>query len=396
LDLAESVYASAVETLRRCCCPCGLKASGQLSGHRQIWARDSMISLLGARHIPNDCVQAALRASISTLKRHQSPAGEIPNNVDWEAGRPNFRAYADAGLWWIIGSSLLVPDPDTVRVILKWYECQDVDHSGLIQMQESADWQDLFCTRGKGLYLNCLYVIALRAAARVVASSDAAESERYMERAGKVAEQVNQWFWYRGDGNMLRHISHTFSTESKQERDSLGRKRWVPQKQHLVDEQYYLPYLGFRAVGEWFDSLGNLLAILGGIADRRQTEIILDFITHRSLDSPPLRSLTPAVRPGDPDWRDYYGMLNLPHHYHNGGAWPFIGGFYVAALLKAGRRDAAEVALRNLAALNQRGGFNEWHHGQTGLAMGVRDQAWSAGMFLFAFECVRTGQMDLV
>jgi glycogen debranching enzyme len=109
-----------------------------------------------------------------------------------------------------------------------------------------------------------------------------------------------------------------------------------------------------------------------------------------------LRSLTPAVRPGDPDWRDYYGMLNLPHHYHNGGVWPFIGGFYVAALLKAGRSDAAEAALRNLAALNQRGGFNEWHHGQTGLAMGVGDQAWSAGMFLFAFECVRTGQMDLV
>lgn len=354
-----------------------------------------MISLLGARLVPDDRIQTALRASISILKRHQSPTGEIPNNVDWEADRPNFRAYADAGLWWIIGSSLLAPDPDTVRVILKWYECQDVDHSGLIQMQESADWQDLFCTRGKGLYLNCLYVIALRAAAGVVASLDPAESKRYNQRARQVAEQVNQWFWYRGDADMLRHISHTFSTESRQDRDSLGRKRWLPEKQHLVDEQYYLPYLGFRAVGEWFDSLGNLLAILSGIADRRQTQIILDFIARHSLDTWPLRSLTPAVRPGDPDWRDYYGMLNVPHHYHNGGVWPFIGGFYVAALLKAGRRDAAEVALRNLAALNQQGGFNEWHHGQTGLAMGVSDQAWSAGMFLFAFECVRAGQVEL-
>jgi glycogen debranching enzyme len=355
-----------------------------------------MISLLGARSIPDDCIQSALRASISTLKRHQSVAGEIPNNVDWEAGRTNFRAYADAGLWWIIGSSLLVPDPDTVRMILKWYECQDVDHSGLIQMQESADWQDLFCTRGKGLYLNCLYVIALRAAAGVVAHSNAADSERYIERADQVAEQVNRWFWYKGDGDMLRHISHTFSTENKQDRDSLGRKRWIPEKRYLVNEQYYLPYLGFRAVGEWFDSLGNLLAILGGIADRRQTQIILDFIARHSLDTWPLRSLTPAVLPGDPDWRDYYGMLNLPHHYHNGGVWPFIGGFYVAALLKAGRGDAAEAALRNLAALNLEGGFNEWHHGETGAAMGVRDQAWSAGMFLFAFECVRTGQMELV
>jgi glycogen debranching enzyme len=355
-----------------------------------------MISLLGARLIPDDGIQTALRASLSILKGHQSPTGEIPNNVDWEVGQPNFRAYADAGLWWIIGSSLLAPDPDAVRVILNWYECQDVDHSGLIQMQESADWQDLFCTRGKGLYLNCLYVIALRAAARLAALSDPAESKRYSDRAGRVAEQVNQWFWYRGDGDMLRYVAHTFSTESKQERDSLGRKRWIPEKRYLVNEQYYLPYLGFRAVGEWFDSLGNLLSILSGIADQRQTDIILDFIARHSLDTWPLRSLTPAVRPGDSDWRDYYGMLNLPHQYHNGGVWPFIGGFYVAALLKAGRGDQATAALQRLAALNQQGGFNEWHHGETGVAMGVRDQAWSAGMFLFAFEYVRTGQIELV
>jgi hypothetical protein len=92
LDFAESVYSSAIETLRRCCCPYGLKASGQLSGHRLIWARDSMISLLGARLISDDRIQTALDASLSILKCHQSPTGEIPNNVDWEAGRPNFRA----------------------------------------------------------------------------------------------------------------------------------------------------------------------------------------------------------------------------------------------------------------------------------------------------------------
>jgi len=354
-----------------------------------------MISLLGARLIDDDRVQAALRASISVLKEHQSPAGEIPNNVDCETGRPNFRAYADGGLWWVIGSSLLAPDPATVRTILQWYECQDVDQSGLLQMQESADWQDLFCTRGKGLYLNCLYVLALRAAARLFAGSDPAESERCLRRAGHVSDQVNTWFWYRGDGDMLRHISHTFSTESAQQQDSLGRKRWIPQKRYLTGEHYYLPYLGFRAVGEWFDSLGNLLAILSGIADQGRSQLILDFIERHSLDSWPLRSLTPAVRPGDTDWRDYYGMLNLPHQYHNGGVWPFIGGFYVAALLQAGRNDTARRALESLAELNRQGGFNEWHHGETGAPMGVRDQAWSAGMYLFAFECLKNGRVEL-
>jgi len=335
-----------------------------------------MITLLGARFAGDPQIDAALKASVAILRQKQARAGAIPNNVDVATLRPNFRAYADAGLWWIIGSSLVEPHPATTAAVLAWYACQDVDQSGLISMQESADWQDLFCTRGKGLYLNCLYVLALGAAGE-------------HERAALVAEKINQFFWYEGDGNMLRHIAHTFSTESKQEQDSLGRKRWLPVKRTLVNEQYYLPYLGFRAVGEWFDSLGNLLAILSGVANQSRTATILDFIEQHGMAASPIASLTPVIEPGDPDWRDYYGMLNVPYHYHNGGVWPFIGGFYVAALVKAGRHEAAARVLDRLTALNRAGEFNEWHHGKTFAPMGVTCQAWSAGMYLFACECVR-------
>lgn len=392
LELTEAVSTRAVESLRRCCCPWGLKASGQPLGHHQVWARDSMIALLGARFAPDDEIQSALRASLSLLRDRRAPSGEIPNNVDSASLRPNFRAYADSGLWWVIGSSLLAPDPETVRQVLRWYEGQDVDQSGLLSMQEGSDWQDLFCTRGKGLYLNCLHVLALRAAAKLF---DPEEADRYLQRALCAADRMQTWFWYRGDRNLLRHISHSFSTEGEARHDSLGRRRWVAEKRYLPEEQYYLPYLGFRAAGEWFDSLGNLLAILAGVADERQNGLILDLISRHSVDRWPLRSLTPVVRPGDPDWRDYYGTLNVPHHYHNGGVWPFIGGFYVAALVKASRFEAAAAALERLAALNQQGQFNEWHHGETGEPMGVQDQAWSAGMYLFALECVRRGRVEL-
>jgi glycogen debranching enzyme len=396
MNRTESVYGKAIEAIRTCCCRLGLKASGRSVGHHQIWARDSVISSLGARLVPDEEIQGALRASIALLAHHQTPAGEIPNNIDCETGRPNFRAYADTGLWWIIGSALLAPDRNRIRAILRWYECQNVDQSGLLSIQEGSDWQDLFCTRGKGLYVNCLYVLALRAAAQIFEVSDPDASELYLRRAEQVADKVNAWFWYRGDRDMLRHISHSFSTESWHQVDSLGRNRWVPEKEHLPDEQYYLPYLGFRAVGEWFDSLGNLLAILAGIADERQSSAVLDFISCHSLHVWPLRSLAPVVRPGDADWRDYYGMLNLPHHYHNGGVWPFIGGFYIAALVKAGRGDAAAIALGNLAELNHSGEFNEWHHGETIEPMGVKNQAWSAGMYLYAFECVRQRRVELI
>jgi len=389
LSQVDATRGDAVESLRRCCCDWGLKASGRPLGHHQVWARDSMIASLGARFVQDDQIQQAIQASLSLLKEHRGPRGAIPNNVDCATLRPNFRAYADGGLWWVVTGALLAPDLDLVREVLCWYEYQDVDQSGLLSMQESSDWQDLFCTRGKGLYLNCLYVMALRRAAELFKDD---EADRLRRRAALVADRINTYFWYTGESDTQRYISNSFSTEGTPLRDSMGRPREMPVKRYLTDEQYYLPYLGFRSLGEWFDSFGNILAILAGVADLEQSDIILDFISRYSMDTRPLRSLTPAIRPGDSDWREYYGSLNAPHHYHNGGVWPFLGGFYVAALVKAGRMEAAGLALQSLAELNQCGQFNEWHHGETGAPMGAQDQAWSAGMYLFAWECVRRGQ----
>jgi GH15 family glucan-1,4-alpha-glucosidase len=190
----------------------------------------------------------------------------------------------------------------------------------------------------------------------------------------------------------LRHVKHSFSTENVHN-DSLGRKRWLPSKRILQGERYYLPYLGFRAIGEWFDSLGNLMAILAGVASPEQAKAILGFIERHCLADLPLPAIYPPIHPGDPDWREYYGELNQPHRYHNGGVWPFIGGFYVAALVAAGHYDAAASALHRLALLNRDGSFNEWHHGETGEPKGVTEQAWSAGMYIYASECVRRRQL---
>lgn len=375
MDQIDACYEAAISSLKRCVQPAGLKASGHKKGHHQIWARDAMIALLGGSLIDDPALREALAASLDLLRSRQARTGAVPNNVDAETLRPNFRAYADAGLWWIIGSSIMAPDVETTQRILAWYECQDVDQSGLLSMQESADWQDLFCTRGKGLYLNSLYVLALSAAGR-------------HEDARLVRNRINDFFWYKGDGNLLPHIRHTFSTESVQEQDSLGRKRWLPKKRSLVHERYYLPWLGFRACGEWFDVLGHALAILAGVPDEARITTILEFSSRHELA---FKSIYPDIQRGDPDWRDYYGMLNVPGHYHNGGIWPFIGGFWVAVLVRCGQMDEARERLGALAALNVAGGFNEWHHGHTTAPMGVIDQAWSAGMYIYAYECVRRG-----
>jgi glycogen debranching enzyme len=395
-SIVDTQRGRAVEVLLCCSHATGIKGSGARVGHHQVWARDSMITALGALTLGDPIVEKALRASLETLRRNQSHTGAIPNHVDVVSGKPNFRAYADGGLWYVVGNCLLAPSLPSVMRLLRWYSCQDVDNTGLISIQEASDWQDLFCTHGKGLYVNCLHVIALKHAAALAESRGRVRlAARYRSHASAASFAIRQRFWYAGDGHMLRHVSHTFSTEDA-EADSLGRRRWLPSKRILADEHYFLAYLGFREVGEWFDALGNLMAILSGVAGAEQSAHILDFIARHNLGRYPIQAIYPAIQPGEAHWRDYYGQLNLPGHYHNGGIWPFIGGFYIAALVKAGRRDEAAAALYRLAELNRDGEFCEWHHGVSAEPLGVRRQAWSAGMFLFAAECVATNRVPFL
>ena len=136
------------------------------------------------------------------------------------------------------------------------------------------------------------------------------------------------------------------------------------------------------------------------MASTAQSERILDYLHGAGLDKPyPIRSLDHPIQHGDPDWRDYLLLRNLnkPHHYHNGGIWPFIGGFYVAALVAAGRHEQASEQLARLAELNRQGvkgewEFNEWAHGLSGRPMGFARQSWSAAMYIYAYEAVRRGE----
>ncbi len=409
--LTGTARREALRVLRGCARKGGMLASAKIPGYPQVWARDSMITLLGAVLAGDEDINRSLAASIRLLARHRTPLGLVPNNVHIRTLRPNFQAYADGGLWLVIGinayfratgdSAFLKRYDPAVKKILGWYEYQDVDQTGLVTMTEGSDWQDLFATRGKGLTVNILHYLALKKAAGMARSRGEEErAGRYRERAGELKRRINRHFWYKGDPNsLLVHLEPSMSTESfsREGLDSLGRKHAVPEKRILLDEFYYLPYLTFRGFGEWFDSLGNLLAILSGVAGREQSEKILDLIRRRRIDRPgPVKAIDPPILPSDPDWRYFYVFdnLNLPRRYHNGGIWPFIGGFYVAALVKMKRWGEAESALEELARLNRKGRegeweFNEWLEGETGEPLGMAAQAWSAGMYLYAANAVR-------
>jgi len=99
-------------------------------------------------------------------------------------------------------------------------------------------------------------------------------------------------------------------------------------------------------------------------------------------------------------WRPYMSRhrQNYAWQYHNGGIWPFVGGFWVAALAQCGRKDEAHAAFARLVQANALDdwGFHEWLHGRTFVPGGMRGQSWNAAALLFARHALVSGRALLV
>jgi glycogen debranching enzyme len=78
------------------------------------------------------------------------------------------------------------------------------------------------------------------------------------------------------------------------------------------------------------------------------------------------------------------------YNYHNGGVWPFVGGFHVMALEGANDRSARGELLKlakanNIMRRGERIGFNEWLNGRNAKPLGQHGQSWNAGTFVGAY-----------
>ena len=405
-QLTEESAVRARDVLRSCVTSLGLRASAGERGYPEVWARDAMMSLLGVCADGLQDLVPALRDSLDTLSANQSALGYIPLNVGSDGNPSTANAGSiDSNLWFIIGHHLLdrtfgstdvaERHRDAIARAMLWVRYQDTDDDGLIESQEAADWADLLAYRGKVLYANVLYAMALRAYVALAARVDLPDPALHTRLAGVATARLNALHWVESDHGLWGSVTSPALTGGHHE----SRRLVQATVTQLWGRPFYLPWVAFRDFGDWCDVLGNSLAILAGIADAHRADRILTYFDDVGVAQPyPAKAIHPAITPGHKDWRDYYrnGDRSLPDQYHNGGIWPFIGGFLVAALVAAGRPAEAAGHLERLAgALRESHGeaweFNEWHHGRTGRPMGAPQQAWSAALYLFAYRAVADG-----
>lgn len=339
--------------------------------YTRIFARDAAICALGMVLTEDAALIKGAVKSLMTLANHQAANGQIPKYVDPHNAEADFwyLGCIDATLWWLVALHQCQDHiPNAARTslhacaakALTWLHCQEHPRLFLLQQNEASDWADIMPRSGFVLYSNALWY--------------------YVKRLYNVPhreathQHFNQLFFpcqnTLPDYHRLRLLSHY--------------------ARHRADNRdLYLSFVNFSFFGAEGDVFGNLLAILFGLADDGRTHSIINALRHAGIDRPyPVRAVVTPIQRADALWRPYMGRhrQNLEYQYHNGGIWPFIGGFWVMALAGLGLREHAHAALNGMIECNRLGdwAFQEWLHGVSYEPRGMRGQSWNAAAVLLA------------
>lgn len=249
---------------------------------------------------------------------------------------------------------------------------------------------------GHPLEIQALFHGTLRAALELLEPNDpdnATVLDLSAKRLKQLTDYVREYYWL--DLARLNAI-HRYRTElfGRESENALNIypesipdwvTDWLPE-----DSGYLVGNLGPGRMDFRFFSFGNLLAVILGLADDMQSQLIMDVFEKRWNDlvgMMPVKICYPAME--GREWRLMTGSdpKNIPWSYHNGGNWPCLLWALVAAALATGRdalaRRAAEVAGPRL----MRDGWPEYYDGRNGRLIGRRanfHQAWSATGFILA------------
>lgn len=345
--------------------------------YASIFGRDAAICSLGMVASKNRELIQYAKKSLITLAQYQAPNGQIPKYVKPEQKEVDFWYYGciDATLWWLIaidfydrhvpGQALSKQLDAEVKLAIQWLLCQEHQGLFLLQQNEASDWADIMPRSGFVLYTNALWYQVKR----LCKISAARETKYYFNTIFFPFDNVIP------DNRRARVITHYIRNLAKK-------------------NDFYLSFVNFSYCGEEIDVFGNILALLCGLNEKSMTTRIVHTIIRLKAHEPyPVRVVHAPIKQTSRLWRPYMQRhrQNFPYQYHNGGIWPFTGGFWVLLLKKAGTEGLAWKELEQFAEANRLNNweFNEWLHGKTGEPMGMAGQSWNASMFILAYHVLQ-------
>ena len=382
--LIEACRQKSVELLRTNLSPQGILAAtpgarAESRGYAAIFGRDAAVCAIGMALSGDAMLEREAATGLVTLAGQQAANGQIPKFVGLSGQEADFwyLGCIDATLWWLIALHFLDGrDPEAglrrrlapgIAKAIQWLEAQEHQRFFLLQQNEASDWADIMPRSGFVLYTNALWYRVKQLYGLARAEETRANFDQLFHPYSAVLAEYRR-------ARLLTHYA----------------------KRGAKHRDLYLSFVNFSFFGEEGDVFGNLLALLYGLADGEATRRTLRALDRAGIAEPwPVRVVCAPIAATDPLWRAYMSrhLQNLEWQYHNGGIWPLVGGFWVAALALAGERDRASAGLAKLAGVNalDNWAFNEWLHGLTLAPGGMRGQSWNAAAFLIALDAVRGG-----
>lgn len=388
--------ARALALLHRAAGPDGFVAA--VGGHPhydRIWARDGAIAAIAAVAARDAGLIAAAARTLDTLARAAGPHGEIPSNV--AADDVSFGSIVgrvDAPMWYAIAVGAVAGalgdrvfarrHGQVVDRALRLVEAWELNGRGLLPVPLAGTWADEYVGSGYLLEVQLLRLAALRMAP--LPDGSPGPDDRRARTADAIERRITLDYW--SDPARRTDPSH-YHPAAYRRIAARARPFWLA---------------GFDAAGyaTRFDALANVLAVALRVGPPERAATVRRFVsglTNGGL----LPAFDPIIEQDDPDWRllrdnHRFAFRNRPGAYHNGGRWPWITGFWVAAIAGQDRpaaiRHADAIDLAN--SLGGRGGpgrwsFSEYHDARTGLPGGVSGVTWSAAGAVIARRALAGG-----
>ncbi len=383
-QLLAECHARAVDLLERNQTSAGVLAAAptpraEQRGYTAIFGRDAAICALGMAVSGNRRLERAAARGLATLAEYQAPNGQIPKFVAPDRREADFwyLGCIDSTLWWLIALALLDQHfaatgarrlvhryRREVALALQWLAAQEHQRFFLLQQNEASDWADIMPRSGFVLYTNALWY-------RV---------KRLFGLPNLTATRKS-----------FNGLFHPFSAALAEYRRARLLNDYALQRARNRD--LLLSFVNFSFFGEEGDVFGNVLAVLSGALASSAARRTIDALLENGVHEPyPVRAVVQPIRKQSALWRPCMARhrQNSAWQYHNGGVWPMVGGFWVAALARCGRKRLARAELVKLAracALDD-WAFAEWLHGRTAAPRGMSGQSWNAAGFLLAEHIV--------
>jgi len=387
-DSAQATYEKALDLLRNLATESGfIAALSERANYRRIFSRDGVVTGLAALISNDDFLIGTFRNTLFTLQEAQDQTGRIPSNVAVDKKSISYGATVgriDATLWYVVGvcqyylktkdKEFLKDFSDSLEKAVYYLSCLELNGRGLIYIPPGGDWADEYISNGYVLYDQLLYYLALSSYQKVT------------KRNGDITKAVTR---------LKKLINVNYFPQAKD-----IKSKYVYHKESFrllaTQRRPILPIASFyqsTPVEGHLDNFANALILHTDILKKGEADSLQQEINSRFLsdDDSILPANYPVIYEDSPHWSFLkqnfrFDFRNRPNEYHNGGLWPLVHGFYLAAIEGGYGEELLERFSDKLRSDDYC--FPEFYHGLNGQPGGVPLLGFSAAAYVIAYQTI--------